>query len=137
MPLSHCGLSHLGRRFFTSARIAPQRWFKSASLSFKKLPSVGESFWTIMSPVLFSAAKLGWWLLVPSSSSYKRAPPKMKSTAKWNCSDAVDYPKYHAINVSVVRQQSPGRIYYVHEKGILKQFHFISMNTPNKIYFEI
>lgn len=75
-------LNHLGRRSLTSAKIALQRWFKPASLSFKKLPSVGESFCTMPSPVLFRAAKLGWWLLIPSSSSCNRVQLKMNSTTK-------------------------------------------------------
>lgn len=84
--------NHLGRRSLTSATITLQRWFKPASLSFKKPPSVWERFWTIPSPVLLSAAKLGWWLLSPSSSSCNRGQPEIKSPAKARCSDAVDPP---------------------------------------------
>lgn len=99
-------LNHLGRRAFTSAMITLQRWFKPASLSFKKLPSVGDSFWTIMSPVLFSAAKLGWWLLIPSSSSYNRVQFKINSTAKLNCSDEMDPHRYHGVNLRIRQTKS-------------------------------
>lgn len=80
--------SHLSCRSFTSVTIASQRWFKLASLSFKKLPSVAGSLWTILSPVLFSAAKPGCWLLIPSSSSYNRVQPQVNSATTWRCSDA-------------------------------------------------
>lgn len=99
-------LNHLGRRSFTSAAIAPQRWFKPASLSFKKLPSVGDSFCIIPSPVLFSAAKLGWWLLIPSSSSCNREPLKINSTAKLNCSEAVNPFSRCGVDISV-RETKP------------------------------
>lgn len=63
---------HLGCRSFTSATRVFQRWFKPASLSFRKLASGGRSLCTMPSPVWFIAIRLGWWLLMPSSSSYDR-----------------------------------------------------------------
>ena len=101
-------LNHLGRRSFTSVVIAPQRWFKPASLSFKKLPSVGESFCTIPSPALFSAAKLGWWLPMPSSSSCDRDQLKINSTSTLNCSEVMNPPRYHWCGVNLsVRETKP------------------------------
>lgn len=56
----------------TSVVIAFQRLFSPASFSWRKLPSVAESFCMIPSPVLFKAETLVWWLLTPSSSSWQK-----------------------------------------------------------------
>lgn len=73
-PLLNCSELnyHLSCRSFTSATRLLQRWFKTASLSFRKLASEGRRLCTMASPVWFTATTLGWWLLMPSSSSYDR-----------------------------------------------------------------
>lgn len=73
-PLLKCSElnHHLGCRSFTSATRVLQRWFKLANLSFRKLASEGRSLCMMPSPVWFTAIMLGWWLLMPSSSSYER-----------------------------------------------------------------
>lgn len=73
-PLLKCSeLSyHLSCRSFTSATRLLQRWFNTASLSFRKLASEGRSLCTMASPVWFAATTLGWRPLMPSSSSCDR-----------------------------------------------------------------
>jgi hypothetical protein len=123
-------MRHLGCRSFTSVTMALHLWFKLATLSCRKLPSPGENFCTTPSHLWFTAAKLGWWLLMPSSRSCDRAQLKINSTTRCHCADVMNPPKYCSINLSV-RETSSCKDTLWPWKGILKQLHYISRNTQN------
>lgn len=42
-----------------------------------------------------------------------------------------------AASIYVLEKQSPGSMFHVREKGILRHFNYVSMNILNEIYFQI